>query len=537
MRIITFLCSLVFSFSTFAQQAVTDDFEGNGTITTWFADQSIMELGFINPFQNSSNNSSGVMKYEDTGQSFANVGFDIDDTFDLTTNHTFTLKIYVLSSEITGSENNQVSLKLQNGNLNQPFTTQTEIIRNIVLDQWQEITFDFSDSNQYINYSLSSGAPVNRTDFNRVLIQVNGENNSSKVVAYIDDFAYDGTIASSNNPVYDQLVWSDEFEGSGPIDSQKWYHQTLFPDQNLGSWFNNEIQHYTNRIDNSYRDNGVLKIVAKKENYTDQGVTKSYTSARLNSKFAFTYGKVEIRAKMPTGVGTFPALWTLGKNVNEYGGYWTSQSGEKVTWPACGEIDIIEHWGDNQDFVQSALHTPSSYANTVNKGGRTIVGASTQFHVYSMEWTEEKIIFKVDNIIHYTYNPAIKNDQTWPFDKDQYLLLNVAMLQDVQGFTESAMEVDYVRVYQQSTLSTKDFENEKQIAFYPNPVENQLNIKISPEYMGATIAVFNMLGKKIGVFKMNNDLKSIDFSDYSRGIYIVKFQLADRVYAKQIVKY
>jgi beta-glucanase (GH16 family) len=208
------------------------------------------------------------------------------------------------------------------------------------------------------------------------------------------------------------------------------------------------VQHYTNRQDNSFVSNGTLKIVAKKETFTDQGVTKQYTSARLNSKFAFTYGRVEVRAKLPTGAGTWPAIWMLGKNVIEPGSYWTSTSGT-VNWPACGEVDIMEHWGNNQNYVQSAMHTPSSYGSTINLGGQTISTVSSDFHIYTLEWTSNKMVFSVDGVIHYTYNPTIKDASTWPFNEPQYLLLNVAMQPYIDpNFTQSAMEVDYVRVYQ-----------------------------------------------------------------------------------------
>ena len=111
------------------------------------------------------------------------------------------------------------------------------------------------------------------------------------------------------------LLWSDEFDTDGAIDDGKWFHQTQIPAG--GSWYNSEVQHYTNRIDNSYVSNGVLSIVAKKEDFTDQGYNKQYTSARLNSKYAFQYGRVEVRAKLPIGVGTWPAIWMLGKNITE----------------------------------------------------------------------------------------------------------------------------------------------------------------------------------------------------------------------------
>lgn len=242
------------------------------------------------------------------------------------------------------------------------------------------------------------------------------------------------------------LVWSDEFNGSGAIDNTKWHHQTQLPDGS--NWYNGEIQHYTNLITNSYQNSGALNLTAKKESYTDQGITKQYTSARLNSKFAFKYGKVEVRAKLPSGVGTWPAIWMLGKNIIEPGGFWSTTNGT-VNWPACGEVDIMEHWGSNQNYVQSAMHTPSSYGGTINLGGQTIPTASTAFHIYTLVWTAEKMVFSVDGVEHYTYNPTVKNSNTWPFDAEQYLLLNLAIQGNItSGFTQGAMEVDYVRVYQ-----------------------------------------------------------------------------------------
>lgn len=245
---------------------------------------------------------------------------------------------------------------------------------------------------------------------------------------------------------YTNLVWSDEFNGSGAINTTNWFQQTQL--LNGDSWYNGEVQHYTNRQVNSFQNNGSLNLVAIKETYTDQGQTKQYTSARLNSKFAFKYGRVEVRAILATGVGTWPAIWMLGRNVIEPGGFWSGTNGT-VTWPACGEIDIMEHWGSNQNYVQSAMHTPSSFGNTVNLGGQTIPTASSAFHIYVLEWSAEKLVFSVDGVVHYTYNPTVKNSSTWPFDSEQYLLLNVAIQSNISStFTQSAMEVDYVRVYQ-----------------------------------------------------------------------------------------
>jgi beta-glucanase (GH16 family) len=258
--------------------------------------------------------------------------------------------------------------------------------------------------------------------------------------------------------VYTDLVWSDEFDNNGAVNSTKWFHQTQLPAG--GSWFNGEVQHYTNQLTNSFVNGGFLNIVSKKEPFTDQGITKQYTSARLNSKFAFLYGRVDIRAKIPTNQGTWPALWLLGKNINEDGGFFDAQFGT-TNWPACGEIDIMEH-GITQSqpagYVQSAIHTPSSFGNTINHGGTIASNLGTDYHVYSMNWSPFQITFLLDGVAFYTYNPAVKNASTWPFNAEQYLLLNIAM-GGVAGtipsnFTQASMEIDYVRVYQNAMLDT-----------------------------------------------------------------------------------
>jgi len=259
---------------------------------------------------------------------------------------------------------------------------------------------------------------------------------------------FDSSKMSVNGSEFNTLVWSDEFDVEGPIDQEKWFKQTQLPPG--GSWWGGIIQHYTDREDNSYVKNGHLNIVAKKEAFDDQGEIKEYTSARLNSKFAFTYGRLEVRAKLPEGTGTWPAIWMLNKNINEDGAYWENQGFGTVNWPICGEIDILEHWGKNQDYVSSAVHNASSYGyNVENLGGQKITNASNQFHIYSIEWTEEKLVFRVDGVEHFIYGPSIKNPDSWPYDSDYYIILNIAIEPDIDPkFTESAMEIDYIRIFQ-----------------------------------------------------------------------------------------
>ncbi len=249
---------------------------------------------------------------------------------------------------------------------------------------------------------------------------------------------------------FNTLIWSDEFDGEGEIDKEKWFQQTQLPKGQGGNWFGGIIQHYTDEEANAYQKDGNLYLVAKKETYEDQGITKEYTSARLNSKFAFAHGRVEVRAKVPKGRGTWPAIWMLNTNIDEDGAYWDNEGYGTTVWPQCGEIDIIEHWGKNQDVVSSALHNGSSYGyNVQNVGEQKIENASEEFHIYTMDWTEDKIVFQVDGKEHFRYAPKKKNKDTWPYDDKYYFLLNIAIEPDIDPeFSESAMVVDYIRVYQ-----------------------------------------------------------------------------------------
>ena len=245
---------------------------------------------------------------------------------------------------------------------------------------------------------------------------------------------------------FSAFAWCEKPKNANPVDSLKWFHQTQLP--NGKSWHNQEQQHYTNRLENAYVSDGLLKIKAKKETFKDQGVSKKYTSARLNSKFAFTYGRVEVRAKLPEGHGTWPAIWMLPKNISEAGAYFETQGFGNQSWPDCGEIDILEHWGKNQNHAQSAIHTRSSHGNTINLGGQRVPTISSQFHIYTLDWTAEKLVFSVDGKPHYTYSPVIKNQATWPFDSPQYVLLNFAIEKVIDSeFTEATFDIDYVRIY------------------------------------------------------------------------------------------
>lgn len=337
---------------------------------------------------------------------------------------------------------------------------------------------------------------------------------------------------------YDSLVWNDEFDGEGAINPDKWHHQTLFP--NGVSWYNNEIQHYTDRIDNSVVGNGTLKIVAKKEVYTDQGYTKKYTSARINSKYAFTYGRIDIRAKLPYGIGTWPALWLLGKNIDELGAYWETQGYGNTSWPYCGEIDIMEHWGINK-YISCAVHSPSSYGGTINKGTYILDDPFNEFHVYRLVWTPNKLEFSVDDTLFYTYQPDFYDMNTWPFDYEQYLIMNIALLPYIDpDFTTSSMEIDYVRIYQQGTPSSAQIRSTGQnIKCYPNPTKHILNIEINETITdNLLVELIDITGKQVLNKQHRNtpdNILQLNVSPFSRGVYILRIIQGDRIYTKRIV--
>ena len=243
------------------------------------------------------------------------------------------------------------------------------------------------------------------------------------------------------------LVWHDEFDYDGKLDQDKWHHQIIPP--NNGSWWNNEVQHYTNNIKNSFVSDGTMKIVAIKENYTVDNSTKNYTSARLNSKFGFKYGRVDVRAKLPSKRGTWPAIWTLGTNINEVGNYFGDSEGS-IGWPKCGEIDIMEQNGWNKNELIGHFHYANPQGQYANYGNVTsISNTSGQYHIYSLEWTDKIIRILVDN----KEFVSLTNDGNVPYDNRHYLLLNIAIGGNLGGdidpsFSQDRMEVDYVRVFQ-----------------------------------------------------------------------------------------
>ena len=241
-----------------------------------------------------------------------------------------------------------------------------------------------------------------------------------------------------------QLVWSDEFNGT-TLDETVWGYNT-----GGGGWGNKELQYYTNRPENVRVEDGFLKIEARKEEYNDN----QYTSGRILSKGkkTFAYGRFEARIKFPGGKGTWPAYWMMGNS----GG-----------WPACGEIDIMEHVGSIPKRASFALHTPAKNGTKGNNWAKTVFfdySLADDFHVYAVEWAQEEkdgkdvIRFYVDGVQYAEqWESVIDDPQTWPFNKPHFIIFNVAVGGNMGGTVddtifsqERIMYVDWVRVYQRS---------------------------------------------------------------------------------------
>jgi beta-glucanase (GH16 family) len=259
-----------------------------------------------------------------------------------------------------------------------------------------------------------------------------------------------GAVAQSNSALSSKwiLVWSDEFNGENgsPVDSSKWVSES-----GGNGWGNDELEYYTARTKNSFQQNGSLVIKVFEEKYTGaDGVTRNYTSARLKTqgKFSQTYGRFEARIKIPHGQGIWPAFWMLGEDI------------DKVGWPTCGEIDIMENIGKEPSLVHGTIHGPGY------SGGQGIGSPfelprhqpfTDDFHIYAVEWEPKTIRFYVDEHLYATRTPAeLPQGTNWVYDHPFFLLLNVAVgggwpgSPDATTVFPQTMLVDYVRVYKHS---------------------------------------------------------------------------------------
>jgi len=234
------------------------------------------------------------------------------------------------------------------------------------------------------------------------------------------------------------LVWSDEFEDSGLPDHAKWGY-----DVGDHGWGNNELQYYSrSELKNARVEDGRLIIEA----LADPTRPKGYTSARMvtKGKAFWQYGYIEVRAKLPKGVGTWPAIWMLPEE-SRFGG-----------WPKDGEIDVMEHVGYDPGNVHGTVHT-EAFNHTIGtqKGAQKMVpDFASEFHTYAIDWTSEKIDFFIDGQKYFTFEKTDEDYKAWPFDQPFHLILNIAVGGNWGGakgvdanIWPQRMEVDYVRVY------------------------------------------------------------------------------------------
>ena len=238
------------------------------------------------------------------------------------------------------------------------------------------------------------------------------------------------------------LVWSDEFQYDGPPNSDKWTYER-------GYIRNDELQYYTDRPENvRTEDQEYLVIEARRDSAVVDGEVREVTSASLTTrgKQAWQYGKVEIRAQVPVGLGTWPALWMLGENIGE------------VPWPRCGEIDMMEHVGYNPDTVFTTIHT-QAYNHTIGTqkiAATYLPTADDAFHTYGIEWNEQKIDFLIDSTQVFTVEKQPSDTEAeWPFDQPFFLIINFAFgggWGGLQGVDKASLPqryvIDYVRIYQ-----------------------------------------------------------------------------------------
>jgi beta-glucanase (GH16 family) len=244
-----------------------------------------------------------------------------------------------------------------------------------------------------------------------------------------------GPAVRAQAPAGWTLDFADEFDRPGDLDSAKWGYET-------GYIRNGEKQYYTTRSENVRVEGGNLVIEGRKEAY--QGY--AYTSASVNTRgrFEFLYGRVEVRAKLPSGRGSWPAIWMLGTNIRE------------ARWPACGEIDIMENVGFDPLRIHASVHT-AAYNHVIGTQKTAIVNVtdpSAEFHVYAMEWYADRIDVFVDGQKYFTFKNEGTGSSTWPFDKPHYLLINLAIgggWGGQKGIDDSSFPqryvIDYVRIY------------------------------------------------------------------------------------------
>jgi beta-glucanase (GH16 family) len=314
--------------------------------------------------------------------------------------------------------------------------------------------------------------------------------------------------AQNNEP-----VWSDEFNYSGLPDPDNWTFEIGAGDVIAG---NNELQYYTNRLENAEVRDSMLVITARKESYGG----RDYTSARINTynKRYWRYGKFEARIKLPYGQGIWPAFWMLGNNINSVG------------WPKCGEIDILEMVGgdDRENTILGCAYWDhggilARYVNLMTLPSGIF---ADDFHIFSIEWNAERILWRVDTTQFSVFD--ITGDKLSEYHKEFYIILNLAVGGTLPGSPDSTtifpqeLQVDYVRVYpdtgRQSKLENSEYE--RRLRLFPNPSDNEIMIDADEKFKSYCIIDFT---GKVLYYNLVTDNR-IDISNLQSGIYLLRLE-------------
>ena len=307
-----------------------------------------------------------------------------------------------------------------------PSTSKAAIEGSYDNEDYRRTSFEISD-NGFMGWLVGSSTYD--------IISISNDELFVRIIEAGDGYAWYHRFTSTKpsqdaSYTYNDLVWEDDFNTDGAPDATNWTY-----DLGDGGWGNGEVQTYTNSAENVKVLDGSLIITAKTDG------SGGYTSARLKSQGLrkFTYGRIEVRAKLPASAGTWPAIWMLGSNFTTVG------------WPTCGEIDIMEQTGANKDITLGTLHWYNTTASVNASYGETtaVADASSDFHLYTVEWSDTSIKIYLDDVNFF----QMANDSTLPFNADFFMILNIAMGGTLGGdidpsFTEDTMEIDYVKVFQ-----------------------------------------------------------------------------------------
>ncbi len=335
------------------------------------------------------------------------------------------------------------------------------------------------------------------------------------------------------------LVWSDEFDDDGLPNASNWRYEV-----GGHGWGNQELQFYTAaRSKNARVENGSLIIEAHKESWSGS----SYTSTRLLSRQEWTYGRFEARAILPSGRGTWPAIWML-PDLSQYGG-----------WPRAGEIDIMEHVGFDPDRVHSTVHTDAyNHIHGTHQGASTIVStARSAFNVYAVEWTPSEIRGYVNGTHYFTFaNERLTNSQAddrhWPFDHPFHLIFNIAVggsWGGQQGIDPNIwpqrLQVDYVRVYScAGVVSAESEELPESVGLdqnYPNPFNPETSIRFAlPRTGHVRLAVYDVVGREVavlvdGVRAPGTHTEIFEAQDLPTGMYVYVLSTSETVLTRKML--